>query len=173
MDGVPLDDARARSWMANVGYVPQSPYIFDGTLAENIAFTVDVGRIDKDLVSMCCRLANIDFIDTLENGVDSPIGERGGMLSGGQRQRVAIARALYREPEVLVFDEATSSLDSKSEQAILKTIAGLRREKTLIMIAHRLSTVADCDQIAWLDQGRLRVVGSPDAVLKQYREPTH
>ncbi len=111
-----------------------------------------------------------DFLHQLPDGLDSFIGERGVKLSGGQRQRVAIARALYRDPEVIIFDEATSALDSKNEESIQQTIYSLKSKMTLIIIAHRLSTVEDCDEIVWLENGRLRMMGESSKVLDAYAQ---
>lgn len=110
------------------------------------------------------------YLDQLSDGIHSPIDERWIRLSGGQQQRIAIARSLYTNPEVLIFDEATSALDTASEKAIQSTIYGLKREKTLIIVAHRLSTVKECDLIFWFDDGRLREVGPADTVLPQYEK---
>jgi ABC-type multidrug transport system fused ATPase/permease subunit len=137
-------------WTRNVGYVPQFPYIFDGTLAENVAFGQPVERIDRKMVESVCRMSAIDFLDQLPDGIDSMIGERGIRLSGGQRQRVAIARALYRDPNLIIFDEATSALDDEKDLAIRQLILQLRGERTLVVISHRQSTVSDCDLIVHL-----------------------
>jgi ABC-type multidrug transport system fused ATPase/permease subunit len=131
-------------------------YIYDGTLAENVAFGSQGDEIDRDRVIECCNMASMqDFMDNMPNGIDSFIGERGVKLSGGQQQRVAIARALYDGPEIMIFDEATSSLDTRSEKAIQKTIYSFKGKQTLIVIAHRLSTVTDCDYLIWLENGRV------------------
>ena len=169
LDGVELGSEDIRGWMQKIGYVSQNPYIFDGTLAENIAFGVPGSAIDRDKVRKCCTLASIDeFIDELAAGIDTRIGERGTKLSGGQRQRVAIARALYRDPDILVLDEATSALDSRNEHAIRNTLRRLHGNQTMIIIAHRLSTVKYCDKILWLENGSVRKVGPPGIVLPQY-----
>ncbi|MBN2141004.1 MAG: ABC transporter ATP-binding protein [Desulfovibrionaceae bacterium] len=171
VDGRELDAGLRPAWMAQLGYVPQSPYIFDGSLAENVALAVGDAGIDRQRVKECCDLAYIsDFLDQLPNGLDTAIGERGVRLSGGQRQRVSIARALYHRPEVLIFDEATSSLDQDSEREILKTVYGFKGRLTLVIVAHRLSTVQGCDQVVWLDKGRVRMIGPPDTVLPLYSE---
>ena len=158
------------SWLGMIGYVPQSPYIYDGTLAENVAFGVKSSTIDRKRVKECCSMAAMDdFINDLPNSIDSFIGERGVRLSGGQQQRVAIARALYNQPEVMIFDEATSSLDSRSEKAIQKTIYSFKGRQTLIIIAHRLTTVEDCDKVIWLEEGRIKMIGSPEKILALYQ----
>ncbi len=169
IDGRPLTRELLPQWLDITGYVPQSPYIYDGTLAENIAFGMESGKIDRDRVFKCCTMASMDdFIHDLPDSIDSFIGERGVKLSGGQQQRVAIARALYKEPEVMIFDEATSSLDTKSEKAIQKTIYSFKGKQTLIIIAHRLTTVEDCDKLIWLEKGRVRMIGRPEEILKVY-----
>ena len=111
-----------------------------------------------------------EFLCNLPQGIDTEIGERGIRLSGGQRQRVAIARALYNSPSVMIFDEATSSLDTKSEAEIKKTIYSLREEKTLIIIAHRLTTVEDCDCIFWLDKGQMKCSGPSEKIIPLYQQ---
>ncbi|HQJ09531.1 MAG TPA: ATP-binding cassette domain-containing protein [Deltaproteobacteria bacterium] len=154
-----------------IGYVPQTPYIAPATLAENIAFGIRPEEIDHEKVLQCCRLAAMDdFLDLLPDGTNSFIGERGVKLSGGQRQRVAIARALYHDPEVIIFDEATSALDARNEQTIKQTIYSLKDRMTLIIIAHRLTTVEGCDHIIWIEQGRIKLAGDADTVLANYRK---
>ena len=174
VDGRELDNMGRLSWMKTVGYVPQSPYIYDGTLAGNIAFGLGESEVDRELVLECCHKASMqDILDNLPQGIDTPIGERGVRLSGGQQQRVAIARALYPRPEVIVFDEATSSLDAKSEKAIQNTIYGLRGDQTLIIIAHRLATVKECDFLVWIENGKIKMIGTPAEVLDKYENSLH
>lgn len=171
VDGCELDMQNRHAWMKKLSYVPQAPYILDGSIAENIAFGVKDCEIDRDFVLECCRMAYMqDVLDILPHGIDTLIGERGVRLSGGQRQRVAIARALYNRPELMVFDEATSSLDSKSEGAIQDTINALKGMKTLIIVAHRLKTVEKCDFLVWLESGKIKLVGTPENVLCEYEE---
>ncbi|MCF8106713.1 MAG: ABC transporter ATP-binding protein/permease [Desulfohalobiaceae bacterium] len=168
IDGRPLEHNLVDNWIACIGYVPQAPYIYDGTLAENVAFGYIQAEIDRDRVEKCCRLAAMEFLDELSRGIDTLVGERGIRLSGGQRQRVAIARALYKQPEVIIFDEATSSLDSVTEKSILQTIYSFKGLKTLIIIAHRLSTVKECDELVWLEKGRVVMQGRSGVVLQEY-----
>lgn len=168
LDDRPLTETMHPVWMRSVGYVPQAPFFFNDSLAANIALSDWGKEIDRERVQECCKLAVLDFIDQLEDGIDTSIGERGGCLSGGQVQRVAIARALYSRPELLIFDEATSALDQRNEVAIHNTVLSLRNEMTLLIIAHRLTTVADCDSIIWMDNGRIRAIGKPSEVLPQY-----
>ena len=147
IDNIELNENNAMSWQINIGYVPQFPYIFDGTLVENVAFGVAKEDVNEDRILEVCKMAAIDFLDQLPNGIHSDIGERGIKLSGGQRQRVAIARALYRNPELIIFDEATSALDEENDKQIRKLIAGLKGKLTLVIISHRKSTVDGCDKI--------------------------
>ena len=170
VDGVPVTRENLRGWLGHIGYVGQSPYIFDATLAENVALSRWGESIDRDRVLECCRMAALDFVDQLEDGIDSRIGERGVRLSGGQAQRVAIARALYNKPELIIFDEATSSLDMKNEKAIHETILSLRKSVTMVIIAHRMTTVENCDSIVWLDNGRVRMLATVAEVLPKYRD---
>lgn len=154
------------------GYVPQTPFFISGTIAENVAFGVKDHDIDRSMVMRCCDLAAVtEFIRDYPEGIDTVLGENATLLSGGQRQRIAIARALYRRPSILLFDEATSALDHNSERAIMATIRSLTREMAVIIIAHRLSTVSWCDQILWLENGRVRMLDRPDVVLSLYRVP--
>jgi len=168
VDGTALCRDNVRSWLGKIGYVSQSPYLFDATLAENIALSRFGETIDRERVLTCCKMAAIDFVDELSLGIDSRVGERGVRLSGGQGQRIAIARALYSQPELIIFDEATSALDIKNEKAILDTIVSLRDKVTMVIIAHRLTTVASCDRIIWLENGSVRLMGSAEEVLPQY-----
>ncbi len=155
-----------RSWQRHLGYVAQEPFVLDDTIRRNVAFGVADGEIDERRVTAALRLAQLgDFVAGLPAGLDTMLGERGTRLSGGQRQRVAIARALYDEPEVLVFDEATSALDTPTERELIAALEALRGVKTLIVIAHRLTTVRHCDRLAVLRDGRLAAVGPYDELL--------
>ena len=156
------------AWRKMIGYVPQFPYIYDCSLKENIAFGVNKDEIDEERVLNVLHQASIDFLEDLDSGIDTSLGDRGLKLSGGQRQRVAIARALYNNPSVLVFDEATSSLDTKSEKEIKNTIDSFKGKVTLIIISHRLSTVEKCDKIVWLENGRVIDIGRPELILPRY-----
>jgi ATP-binding cassette subfamily C protein len=148
-------------WRRLVGYVPQAIALIDDTLRRNVAFGIDDERIDDTLVWHALKLARLeDFSRSLPRGLETTLGERGVRLSGGQRQRAGIARALYGEPEVLVFDEATSSLDNESEHEITNAIDALHGRKTLLIIAHRLSTVKGCDRLVLMHQGRVADSGS-------------
>lgn len=151
-----------------IGYVPQNPYIIDASLAENVAFCTWGSAPDEDRVRECCRMAAMDFLDSLPEGIHTELGDRGVRLSGGQVQRIAIARALYGAPDILLLDEATSALDGAAESAIQSTIHNLRENLTIVVVAHRLSTVQGCDQLYWLDGGKVRRYGSPEDVLPEY-----
>jgi len=157
IDGIEIKESNRRSWQANLGYVPQVIYLSNDTVAANIAFGVPRDRIDMEAVQDAARLAQIhDFIvGELSDSYDTRIGERGIRLSGGQRQRIGIARALYRNPSVLVMDEATSALDTHTEEAVMQAIDALLGTKTIILIAHRLSTLRKCDTIYHLERGRI------------------
>lgn len=167
LDGEAWDSTSER---LNIGYVPQNLYLLDATLAENVAFSHWGEPLDEERVRECCRMAAMDFVDDLPDGIHTPLGERGVRLSGGQIQRVGIARALYDKPQLLIFDEATSALDGATERAIQSTITNLRTDVTLIIIAHRLSTVQECDLLYWIDKGKIVLDGSPKDVLIHYEK---
>lgn len=169
VDGQELDDSLRSGWMRGIGYVPQSPFLLNGSLAENIAFSQWGQKIDRQRVEECCRMAAMDFLDDLEDGIDTIIGERGVRLSGGQLQRVSIARALYGRPQLMIFDEATSALDGATEQAIQKTIEGLRKHMTIVIIAHRLTTVEKCDWLYWVEKGDIHLSGTAKNILGKYK----
>lgn len=155
IDGVELDTGRLPGWQENVAHVPQSLFLSDATIAENIAFGQIPDEIDYDLLAKAAEQAELsDVISRLPRGLETRVGERGVQLSGGQRQRVGIARALYRQANVLVFDEATSALDDATEAAVMSAIEGLDRSLTIIIIAHRLSTLTGCDKIIHLEEGK-------------------
>lgn len=169
VDGQELDNRLRTSWMRGIGYVPQSPFLLNGSLAENIAFSQWGQEIDRPRVLECCHMAAMDFVNDLEDGIDTIIGERGVRLSGGQLQRVSIARALYNRPQCIIFDEATSALDGATEQAIRQTIESLCEYTTVVIIAHRLTTVEKCDRIYWILDGRVYKEGTSNFILKEYR----
>lgn len=157
VNGVPVSAVNLRAWQRMVGYVPQQVFLTDDTVAANIAFGVPADDIDHAAVERAGRVANLhEFVSTqLPQGYLTAIGERGVRLSGGQRQRIGIARALYHDPEVLVLDEATSALDNLTEQAVMEAVNNLGHRKTIVLIAHRLSTVRECDMIFILEDGKL------------------
>jgi ATP-binding cassette subfamily B protein len=150
------------AWRAAIAHVPQSIYLADSSIAENIAFGFPRDQIDMGRVRAAAEQAQIaGFIESSPYGYESFMGERGIRLSGGQRQRVGIARALYKQASVLVFDEATSALDGETEAAVIQAIEALGRDLTIVLIAHRLSTVQRCDRIIRLAQGAVKFDGSP------------
>jgi len=153
VDGVKLSNSNLRAWQNNIGYVPQVIFLADSTVSANIAFGIPDNEIDQQAVERAAKMANLhEFIITdLEQGYQTIVGERGIRLSGGQRQRIGIARALYHNPSVLVLDEATSALDTPTEQAVMEAVYNLAHKKTIIMIAHRISTIKSCDQIILLE----------------------
>ena len=143
-----------KGWSKIVGYVPQSVYLIDDTIRKNVAFGIYDDEIDDEKVWRAIREAQLeDFIKQQENGIDTMVGERGVRLSGGQRQRIAIARALYENPDILVLDEATSALDNETETAVMEAIDSLHGTKTMVIVAHRLSTIRNCDSIYEIQNG--------------------
>lgn len=141
-------------WQKHIGYIPQNIYLVDDTIRNNVALGVDAEKIDEDAVWRALENAQLaDFVRTLEDGLDTVIGERGIRISGGQRQRIGIARAIYNDPEILFFDEATSSLDNETEKAVMTSINALGRQKTMIIVAHRLTTLTGCDRIYKVEGG--------------------
>ena len=156
IDGTDIQTS-LRSWQDKIGYVPQSIFLTDDTLRRNVAFGLHNDQIDEAAVWSAIRAAQLEqFVNDLPQGLDTQVGERGVRLSGGQRQRIGIARALYHSPSVLVLDEATSSLDTYTERGVMDAVRALKGDKTLLIVAHRLSTVEHCDRIFRLEQGRLR-----------------
>ncbi len=147
VDGMDIRD-NLPGWYANIGYVPQMMFMLDDTIRANVAFGIEPSKIDDDKVWAALKEAQMDdFVRGLHDGLDTGIGERGVRLSGGQRQRISIARALYNDPDIMIFDEATSALDNETEAAIMEAIEKLHGRKTLIIVAHRLSTIESCDAV--------------------------
>jgi ABC-type multidrug transport system fused ATPase/permease subunit len=145
-----------RNWQDQIGYVPQSIYLTDDTLRRNVAFGLPDEQIDDEAVKRAIHLAQLeDFVSSLPNGLMTMVGERGIRLSGGQRQRIGIARALYHDPAVLLLDEATSSLDTETEHGVMQAVKALKGNKTILIVAHRLSTVDHCDRLYRLEKGEL------------------
>ena len=153
LDRTPLADVDQDAWREHIGYVPQDPYLTEDTLASNVAFglEIDSSRVAEAIEGACLTA----FVADLPRGIETPLGDRGRRISGGQRQRIAIARALYRRPQLLILDEATSALDAQTEQAVIKTIERLKGSVTVLVVSHRLSTLAACDRIVELDAGRV------------------
>lgn len=155
-----------RQWQNNIGYVPQSIYLTDDSLRRNIAFGIDSELIDQKAVDRVIKAAQLeDFIADLPEGLETFVGERGVRLSGGQRQRIGIARALYHNPSVLVLDEATSALDSLTENEVMRAITALKGEITILIVAHRLTTVKHCDKLYSLRKGEIIERGTPQDIL--------
>ena len=162
-----IDENNIVAWQQSIGYVPQDIFIADDTLGANIAFGVDKKNINQEHVQVAAKIANIhDFIDKLPLKYQTTVGERGVRLSGGERQRIGIARALYSNPKILILDEATSALDNLTEQLVMKEIHKTSSNKTIIMIAHRLSTVKKCDIIFYLEKGELKAQGTYEELIK-------
>jgi ATP-binding cassette, subfamily B, bacterial PglK len=161
VDDQVLTGSKLRAWQRNIAHVPQHVYLADATIAENIAFGIRTADIDLERVKEAARKAQIaEFIENNPKGYFATVGERGVRLSGGQRQRIGIARALYKRATVLVFDEATSALDNVTEQAVMDAIENLGRDLTILLVAHRLTTIQRCDRVIELSQGRLVAEGS-------------
>ncbi len=170
VDGVDIQN-NLEGWQKNIGYIPQSIYLSDDTIKNNIAFGIPEEEIDDQKIKEALRVARLDdFVKKLSEGTDTLIGERGVRLSGGQRQRIGIARALYNDPEVLVMDEATSSLDNITERFVIEAIERLKEDRTLIIIAHRLTTVKNCDKLYVIKEGKVIAEGSYNELLKHNGE---
>jgi len=168
VDGQPISGNRFRAWQRSIAHVPQNIYLADTTLTENIAFGVPLATINLDRVQQAAHQAQIaDFIESSPEGYQANVGERGIRLSGGQRQRIGIARALYKQASVLVFDEATSALDNATEQSVMGAIEGLNRDLTILLIAHRITTVRHCDTIVELEHGRMVAQGTYEQLLER------
>ena len=162
MDGIDINDIGTH-WHYLTGYVPQSVYLSDSSIRRNVAFGIRESEIDDQKIWKALEMAQLkSFVETLKNGLDTQVGEWGVKFSGGQRQRIAIARALYNDPDILIMDEATAALDNETEQAVMESIEALQGIKTLIIIAHRLTTIRKCDEIYEIIDGK--------AVLRSHEE---
>lgn len=167
VDGIDIR-TNLRAWQRQIGYVPQTIYLTDDSIRRNVAFGVPASEISEDRVREALLAAQLqEFVESLPEGVGTIVGERGVRLSGGQRQRIGIARALYHNPELLVLDEASSALDTQTEQEVMQAVLSLRGKKTVIIVAHRLSTVETCDLIYRLEAGRIESAGRPKQVLRR------
>ena len=171
IDGTHLSKERVKEFQHNIGFVPQTPFLSDASILDNIAFGIPHTHIQMNLVMKAVKLSQLDaFIDSLPQGINSLVGERGVQISGGQKQRISIARALYNDPEILVFDEATSALDGNTEADVMKEINNLSLQKTIVIVAHRLSTVKSCEKIFFLSNGELVDSGSYDELFTRNRD---
>ncbi len=169
IDDQPVTALNQRAWQRHVAHVPQAIFLADCSIEENIAFGVPLGRIDHDRVRLAARQAQIaDVIESWPQGYRTPVGERGVRLSGGQRQRIGIARALYKRADVIIFDEATSALDSETEQAVMQAIGSLSSNLTVIIIAHRTSTLKGCTRIIELERGGIKRAGSYREIIQPH-----
>jgi len=169
VDGEALSRTNMQAWRRTLGYVPQTIYLTDSTIAENIAFGIRSEDVDMDAVENAARIAALhDFVMAeLPEGYKTKVGERGVRLSGGQRQRIGIARALYHDPDLLIMDEATSALDNLTERAIMEAVHNIGDDKTIIMIAHRLTTVEACDTIIMLEHGKIAASGTYKELIEK------
>ncbi|MDR2935121.1 MAG: ATP-binding cassette domain-containing protein, partial [Candidatus Adiutrix sp.] len=169
VDGRELTPAGRAAYVRLVGFVAQTPLLLPGTVADNVAFSRWGEEYDRREVEAACRRAAMDFVFSHPQGLDRRLGSGGQGLSGGQTQRVAIARAFFARPEIIIFDEATSALDQASENLIAEAVAGLAEKTTVVVIAHRLTTVEGCGRLIWLENGRVRAEGPPAEILPDYR----
>jgi ATP-binding cassette subfamily B protein len=168
IDGQPISPANLRAWQSHIAHVPQAIFLADSTIEENIAFGVPKDRIDHFRVKRAAEQAQIaESIEKWPSQYQTFVGERGVRLSGGQRQRIGIARALYKQADVIIFDEATSALDGETEQAVMQAIENLDKELTLLIIAHRLTTLKSCAQIVELSDGNIKSIGSYQDIVNQ------
>jgi len=171
IDGTPLLSENIGNWQDKIGFVAQSIFLSDASIMENIAFGLSKNDIDISKVHRAIELSHLSkVIAELPKGVETMVGERGVQLSGGQRQRIGIARALYHDPEILIFDEATSALDGTTEKTIMDAIHDFSGLKTIIMIAHRLTTLKKCDLIYFIDQGRVVDSGNFENLINNNSE---
>ena len=158
------------SWQQQIGYIPQDIYLIDDSIARNIAFGLKDEDINGQALTRAAETAQLgSFLATLPKGLNTVVGNRGIRLSGGQRQRIGIARALYNEPRVLVMDEATNALDNETEREVVRAINQLRGDRTIIMIAHRLTTVIGCDRVYLLEAGKIKDAGSYVELARRHK----
>ena len=170
VDGRDIQLARS-AWQRHLGYVPQAFFLIDGSITDNITLGLAADEVDGERVAEAAAAAALTpLLAQLPHGLDTRVGERGNRLSGGERQRIAIARALYHRPDVLIMDEATSALDNTTEGAIIEAVAALKGDRTVLLVAHRLSTVRRCDRIVFLKNGRIDAVGSFDELQRNHPE---
>ena len=168
VDGVALDTKNLRNWRQQIGFVDQSPFLPEGTIASVIGFVFKENAVSDVKVRKACEMAYVDFLTDDNKGLDQTLSSGAGNLSGGQKQRIAIARALYRSPQLLLLDEATSALDHAGEKHIKKALREISRDTTIVLIAHRLQTVEECDLIIWMENGVVVEQGKPEIILPRY-----
>jgi ATP-binding cassette subfamily B protein len=172
VDGVALTESTILSWQSQIAHVPQHIFLCDGSIVENVAFGLPPRKVNLDRVYEACRRAELhDFVRSLPDGYQTVVGERGVRLSGGQRQRLGLARALYKDASVLILDEATSALDDATEASVIDAVHRLGSEYTVLMIAHRVTTLQRCDTIFRLERGRISEQGTFEEVLGVARLP--
>ena len=166
IDGQVISPINQRAWQAHIAHVPQAIFLADSTIEENIAFGVPKDQIDFQRVRQSAQQAQVaEIIESWPKQYQTFVGERGIRLSGGQRQRIGIARALYKQADVIIFDEATSALDNETEQAVMQAIESLSKDLTILIIAHRLTTLKNCTQIVELGDGGIKCTGTyPDII---------
>jgi ATP-binding cassette subfamily B protein len=171
VDGQPIRGASREAWQRRIAHVPQNIFLADARVAENVAFGIDADQVDPARVARALEDAQmLEAVRAMPRGVDTYIGEGGVRLSGGQRQRLGIARALYKDPAVLILDEATSALDTATEAGVMQTIRGLRDDMTLVMIAHRLSTLRQCNMLLCVHEGRVDIITEPERIAARLGE---
>lgn len=162
-------EAHLSAWQRHIGYIPQDIYLIDDTIRHNVAFGLPDDEIDQEALSRALKASQLDtFVASLPEGAETIVGDRGMRLSGGQRQRIGIARALYHNPSVLVMDEATSALDHETEREVVAAIGQLRGDHTIIIIAHRLTTVRGCDRLYLLEDGQVTDQGTPTELARRH-----
>ena len=162
-----INKQNVRLWQKSIGYVPQQVYLTDDTISSNIAFGLDTKDIDQEAIEKAAKIANLHefVINELPQHYDTKVGERGVRLSGGQLQRIGIARALYHKPRLLVLDEATSALDNITEEAVMNAVHKIGKDLTIILVAHRLSTIKKCDTIYLIKDGMIKTQGKYDELI--------
>ena len=174
IDSEPITTSNHRAWQAHIAHVPQAIFLADSTIEENIAFGVPKGKVNHEQVKQAAEQAQIaDIIETWPKKYKTFVGERGIRLSGGQRQRIGIARALYKQANVIIFDEATSALDNETEQAVMQSIEDLGKDLTILIIAHRLTTLKNCDQIVELADGGIKRIGTYNEIISKDKTSGH
>ena len=161
IDGTNVEKINNQDWLSQIGYVSQTPFIVDDTLRNNIAFGLKKELIDNELMLDCLQMSQLEnFLKNKKLGLDTMLGESGSRISGGQRQRIAIARALYRNPKLLILDEATNAIDSVNERAFIKVLDKLHGKMTTIIIAHKMTSIKKCDEIIVLNEGTIIDIGN-------------